>query len=946
MGEMKTFAGKAYSSGMPKQRAAKEKKEKRARSYGSVIRATIAVYTLVLLILAVFVVRLLFGADVFKTANFFVDENENGKLDNDESIVEISVKGGEFRFLANADPLFIGKWYYTYEDGTKVSNWYFNHLNLPFLLPDAPQKENYCLLGWYTVIDGEEVKIYQDFFSCSTKFANLAIYPKYEEVKFKTAVTLNANGVPVSCYITGIENNVYNLTKLSIPSQMVVSYQVGENTRTKTVPVVGITANAFSGIKSLTNLTIPSSVVNVVKSAFSGCTNIAVLDAPASALPAISKNSLRSVTINSGTAIPDNALKDAKHVASIVIPESITTIGVDAFYNSGITTINIPAAVKTIGVGAFAYCASLSSIVVDENNDYYMSTNNNTIVRRSDKMLIAGCKSTNISDVKITGIANYAFAGCTGLKELFLSDTVKSIGEQAFIGCTSLKEIYLAKVDTIADNAFSGCTSLDTLNIAADNANYVVKNGCLITNTQKLILALKDVKIGEEIVEFNYDYAFENGPEVVYIDNAKLNLSIANINFDYVNQIVGNLNVVKHFVSRVKKSVDATIIKTEKIDTLDRTSYLRSLTIGDNVKEIKDNAFAGCYALVSIVIGKDVTEISSSGFVSCNKLESLSVEAGNTVYTAKANCIIKDGTVVLACKNSDLEKSGATKIGEYAFFGEGITKIVIPENIDEIAKSAFYNCTALTEIVIIDADKSFAEYTSDIFDGCKRIAKVTLPAYDIACVPKDALATVEFSAGDTIPAEALKGCTTLTSVIMPYGIGITAIGESAFEGCIKLTSVELPFEVTSIGEKAFFKSGLTAIYLYDTVTSVGANAFGYCADLKDIRVSSYIGEGLDKDAFKGCEAITTAELPTYALGYINLAKVESIIVNDYVYGATLNAIMLEGAENLKTLSIGRGVTAIVNGERFNTTGITLAVDENNETFELINGKIVLRSENK
>lgn len=53
----------------------------------------------------------------------------------------------------------------------------------------------------------------------------------------------------------------------------------------------------------------------------------------------------------------------------------------------------------------------------------------------------------------------------------------------------------------------------------------------------------------------------------------------------------------------------------------------------------------------------------------------------------------------------------------------------------------------------------------------------------------------------------------------------TTIGEQAFQECYNLAEVDLPKTITTIGYRAFYNSGVETLVLWNTVTSVGADAF-------------------------------------------------------------------------------------------------------------------------
>ena len=105
----------------------------------------------------------------------------------------------------------------------------------------------------------------------------------------------------------------------------------------------------------------------------------------------------------------------------------------------------------------------------------------------------------------------------------------------------------------------------------------------------------------------------------------------------------------------------------------------------------------------------------------------------------------------------------------------------------------------------------------------------------------------------TIGADAFKGNTTITSVVIPNRV--TSIGDYAFYCCTGLTSIEIPNSVTSIGNSAFNGcTGLTSVEIPNSVTSIEYAAFYGCSNLETIYISSAI-ESIGNEAFAGCEKI-------------------------------------------------------------------------------------------
>ena len=107
-----------------------------------------------------------------------------------------------------------------------------------------------------------------------------------------------------------------------------------------------------------------------------------------------------------------------------------------------LTSVTIPNSVTTIGDDAFWHCTGLTSITVEKGNAVYDSRENcNAIIETQTNTLIRGCKNTIIPG-SVTTIGSGAFWACTGLTSVTIPNSVTTIGDIAFWGCTNLKEIY------------------------------------------------------------------------------------------------------------------------------------------------------------------------------------------------------------------------------------------------------------------------------------------------------------------------------------------------------------------------------------------------------------------------------------------------------------------------------------------------------------------------
>ena len=127
------------------------------------------------------------------------------------------------------------------------------------------------------------------------------------------------------------------------------------------------------------------------------------------------------------TTIPDGAFQSNGTLMGIKLPQSLQSIGNDAFNGCRALcgSITLPETVETVGDYAFQNCRLLEEI------------------------LFSG---------SLARIGDYAFNGCSRLQSAYIPDSIEEIGRYAFSGCNSLTELSLPDgLTSINDGCFENC---------------------------------------------------------------------------------------------------------------------------------------------------------------------------------------------------------------------------------------------------------------------------------------------------------------------------------------------------------------------------------------------------------------------------------------------------------------------------------------------------------
>ena len=203
---------------------------------------------------------------------------------------------------------------------------------------------------------------------------------------------------------------------------------------------------------SIASLNIPNTVTTIGVGAFANCTNLAVLSFPASV-----------------TSIKKNAFNGCTSLQNVVVPNTVTVIEEGAFGGcTKLKSISLPfvgrSANATDELGVFGYIFGYSTSASSGGTHQYSSYTGGVGETRYYYYIPA-----SLTTVVITGgtqIPNNAFNNCENLTSITLPNTIKTIGASAFRRCLKLATITIPEsVEKINDNAFYNCSSLTEITI-------------------------------------------------------------------------------------------------------------------------------------------------------------------------------------------------------------------------------------------------------------------------------------------------------------------------------------------------------------------------------------------------------------------------------------------------------------------------------------------------
>ncbi|MDE6718001.1 MAG: leucine-rich repeat domain-containing protein, partial [Muribaculaceae bacterium] len=520
--------------------------------------------------------------------------------------------------------------------------------------------------------------------------------------------------------------------------------------------------------------------------------------------------------------LEDNLFQDCSSLNKVYLPTELNKIGNNAFNGcSALEEITLPATLEEIGASAFFV------------NRFSRGSITRLNIPNSVKSLGSDAfRNQPIENLKIGSglevIPENAFNGLP-IKVLLLSEGLKEIQSGAFASNSSLGSVILpSTVTTIAANAFADTNVLE-LEIP-DKVTSLPAGSC--GNPSVLTLGSGVKEINAKAFGFGNLHVLcvksntpptlsdafpvttdQNDNLTVIVNNGRRNNYVMNARWKQLDNIIeeSSSDVIIYMTgdyalseeirtttglmpSMVTKMKVVGPLTEHDLDIITQNMIsLRSLDMSGvtNVTAIPDGMFAGSL-MTDIILPDRLESIGSGAFVNCSllKLRELPSTLKSIGDRAFYNCPL----ITFSTLPKSLEA-----IGESAFSYSGITSVTGGENLRSIGAGAFANNSLLETV---DLSNSVLDYLPDnIFSGCRMLDEINLPislnSIGANAFINTAIRDLSFlkSVG-SIDQSAFRNCRRLVSANLPENI--ETVSSQIFADCPRLISVSMPSTTTAV----------------------------------------------------------------------------------------------------------------------------------------------------
>ena len=648
--------------------------------------------------------------------------------------------------------------------------------------------------------------------------------------------------------VTGAVNNTANIV---IPETL------------NGLEVTEIRSGAFWGNEKIRSVSIPGTVQTIPENTFRNCYG------------------LNEISLGEGVEVlGDSCFSGCSALKTVHLPDSVTTIGGEIFKRSGITNIHLGANVYSMAEDALAECNKLAVISVSGQNTGFMVSEGVLYTTNHDRLIKYPADrpgaSYTVAD-SCTMIGAYAFESAD-VQEVFLPDTVSSLGIAAFRNCRSLAEMpdmETTGVSMIPALCFSGCSSFISLeipeNIITIDADAFSNNG-----------SLQSISFTDMTTQIN-----DSMTNVAYLTIHGTSGSAAEIYADSHGYLfIGDGDVQPTHIEISETAVSMKLGETIQLDITLRPEGTQTKNITWSTSDISVVRVSQDGIARAVSGGRAIVYATTENGLSdyCEITVSSVLEAKKLILRADKATVFDEETLQMIVR----------------FLPEETTERVIQwtssdENVAITDENGLVTALHGGETVIraTASNGVFAEYNVTVLERVR-----TIEIHDPHIHPKETVQlgaiVLPESAADkslvwSIPETNTVSCTAegIITGIKPGFFTVIATAQDfgnvqaskTFE-CAGESVMKLPDHLIAIEDEAFEGSPAEAFILGSEVRSIGARTFADCPNLYKIIVPNEVAY-IDESAFEGSTSVTIlASEGSYAIQYAIDHDIDYLIWDD------------------------------------------------------------------
>lgn len=492
---------------------------------------------------------------------------------------------------------------------------------------------------------------------------------------------------------------------------------------------------------------------------------------------------IESVVISGAVDVPRDMFGKCAGLKKVTLKNGVRSIGEDAFRDcSSLESVIFENTVlEKISDGAFWGCSALSSIALPDSV---------TEIERN-AFFETGLRNIQLPE-KLTLIGGGAFCNCKNLKQVQLPPQLKELGEGAFFNCENLAQIQLpSQLNKLGGDAFRDCTSLDKIDIPAglkqiESATFCNTGLTSVTLHEGLTkiedwafhdcLKLKKIRIPKSVTDIGelalgIRYNMGNGAEEVIPGGFTVEGYTGSAAERYVKRMHQSENLYHVFFKDVKfvsiggQTAAVTNISKTKISALKTRAFTgkpltQALTITYGGKKLvngrdytltwKNNKNIGTASVTIKGKGKYNGSVTKKFRITVQKNAVYTVSRlkykissadtsgkGTVVFTGATDKAARKALTIPTTVKIGGKSFRVTAIGTSAMSGaKKLTTVKIGANIMTVGAKAFYGCSKLSNVTIFGTKLTTAKTGANAFKGIRSNCRFKVPASRVSAYKK------------------------------------------------------------------------------------------------------------------------------------------------------------------------------------------------------------------